>query len=61
MSLDEDKILVLARELFRADFPSGRLRHLHSPMGEYYVQRARAKLVSARKSIASVPPSPNNS
>ena len=56
--MDENKVVTLAQALFRTEFPRSRLPRLNSPVGEYYVRRARAKLASARKTVAPEPERP---
>ena len=52
--MSEQKVMALAQDLFRADFPRRTMPNLNSPVAHYYVQCAQAKLASTRKRAESV-------
>ena len=52
--MSEQKVMALAQDLFRADFPRRTMPNLNSPVAHYYVQCAQAKLASTRRPPASV-------
>ena len=50
----EQKVIALAQDLFRADFPRRSMPSLNSPVAYHYIQCAQAKLAETRKPAASV-------
>ena len=51
--MSEQKVIALAQDLFRADFPRRSMPSLNSPVAHYYIQCAQAKLAETRKPAAS--------
>ncbi len=51
--VSEQKVMALAQDLFRADFPRRSMPGPNSPVANYYVQCAQTKLGSARRLSAS--------
>ena len=52
--MSEQKVIALAQDLFRADFPRRSMPSLNSPVANYYIQCAQAKLAETRKPAAPV-------
>ena len=52
--MSEQKVIALAQDLFRADFPRRSMPSPNSPVAHYYIQCAQAKLAETRKSAAPV-------
>ncbi len=53
-TVSEQKVMALAQDLFRADFPRRSMPSLNSPVAHYYIQCAQAKLAETRKPAASL-------
>ena len=49
----KQKVMALAQDLFRADFPSRSMPGPNSPVAHYYIQCAQARLAETRKPAAS--------
>jgi hypothetical protein len=52
--VSEQKVIALAQDLFRADFPRRSMPGLNSPVAHYYIQCAQAKLAETRKPATSL-------
>jgi hypothetical protein len=53
-TVSEQKVMALAQDLFRADFPHRSMPGPNSPVAHYYIQCAQAKLAETRKPAAPV-------
>ena len=53
-TVSEQKVIALAQDLFRADFPRRSMPSLNSPVANYYIQCAQARLAETRKPAAPV-------
>ncbi len=47
--VSEQKVIALAQDLFRADFPCRSMPSPNSPVAHYYIKCAQAKLAETRK------------